>query len=164
MKREQFIQLVSSEQKQLRRFLLALNCGNRDEADDIAQEALVKAYLASSKLAEDGNFNAWLYKIAYNTFLDNKRSSRTMKPIEEAANIVGMLDADSTFQYQELYAALEELPPKERTSILLFYLKGYSIKEISNIVECSVDAVKKQLSRGREQLKTLMKDDRRKVL
>ena len=87
-----------------------------------------------------------------------------MKPIEEAANIVGMLDADSTFQYQELYAALEKLPPKERTSILLFYLKGYSIKEISNIVECSVDAVKKQLSRGREQLKTLMKDDRRKVL
>ena len=48
MTREQFIQLVSDEQEALRGFLLALCCGYKDDADDIAQDALVKAYLASA--------------------------------------------------------------------------------------------------------------------
>ena len=65
--------------------------------------------------------------------------------------------ADNTFRYQELYMALNELQPKERTSILLFYIKGYSVREISKIMECSEDAIKKQLSRGREHLKDKLK-------
>lgn len=85
MNREEFIKLVSREQESLRRFLLALCCGNREEANDIAQETLVKAYLSVS------------------------------------------------------------------------HYKGYSIKEISVIIDVSVDAVKKQLSRGREQLKLKIK-------
>ena len=48
MNREEFIAHIRGEQEQLRRFLLALCLGNRDEADDIAQESLVKAYLSSS--------------------------------------------------------------------------------------------------------------------
>ena len=52
---------------------------------------------------------------------------------------------------------LNELQPKERTSILLFYIKGYSVREISKIMECSEDAIKKQLSRGREHLKDKLK-------
>jgi RNA polymerase sigma-70 factor (ECF subfamily) len=53
--------------------------------------------------------------------------------------------------------ALQTLPYKERTSLLLFYMKGYSIKEIARIVDCSEDAVKKQLSRGRDHLKQKIK-------
>ena len=68
-------------------------------------------------------------------------------------------DADRDFRYQPLYMALEKLPPKERTAILLFYLKGYSIKEIADIVDATEDAVKKQLSRGRVKLKNLLKDE-----
>ena len=48
MTREQFIGVIQTEQDSLRRFLLALCCGNRDEADDIAQDTLVKAYLSIS--------------------------------------------------------------------------------------------------------------------
>ena len=82
MNRERFIALIRTEQKSLRRFLLALCCGNRDEADDIAQDALVKAYLAIDKHEDQGKDTAWLYRIAYNTFLDTSRSRRTMHPIE----------------------------------------------------------------------------------
>lgn len=57
------------------------------------------------------------------------------------------------FEYQELYLALDSLSPKERSSILLYYLKGYTIKEISKITDCSEDAVKAHLSRGRKHLK-----------
>lgn len=158
MSREEFIALVNGEQKELRRFLLALCCGDRDEADDIAQEALVKAYLSSAVYRDEGKFAAWLYKIAHNTFLDRQRTRRYTEDIDEARNLTdGNFDADRSFEYQELYAAIAELPPKERTSILLFYMKGYSVKEIGGIIDCKEDAVKKQLSRGREQLKKKIK-------
>ena len=154
MSREEFIAWVNGEQKQLRRFLLALCCGDRDEADDIAQEALIKAYLSSSAYRDEGKFASWLYKIAHNTFLDRQRTRRHTEDIDEARNLTdGSFSADRSFEYQELYAAIAELPPKERSSILLFYMKGYSVKEISKIIDCGEDAVKKQLSRGREQLK-----------
>ena len=154
MTREQFIELIKKEQEPLRRFLLALCCGNRDEADDIAQEALVKAYLSLSKY--EGT--TWLYRFAYHQFIDTTRCRRTMQPMDvlekqEDASFA----ADRDFRFQSLYIALEELPPKERTAILLFYLKGYSIREITDIVEATEDAVKKQLSRGREKLKILLK-------
>ena len=69
MTREQFIEIINIEQERLRRFLLALCCGNRDEADDIAQNALLKAYLSISKY--EGT--TWLYRIAYNLFIDTNR-------------------------------------------------------------------------------------------
>lgn len=158
MNREEFIKLVSREQESLRRFLLALCCGNREEANDIAQETLVKAYLSVSHYQDEGKFNAWLYKIAHNTFLDRKKVQRDWDTLDEAFSTPDLsLAADRSFAYQDLYAAIASLPTKERTSILLYYLKGYSIKEISAIIDVSVDAVKKQLSRGREQLKLKIK-------
>ena len=158
MNREEFIKLVSREQESLRRFLLVLCCGNREEANDIAQETLVKAYLSVSHYQDEGKFNAWLYKIAHNTFLDRKKVQRDWDTLDEAISTPDLsLAADRSFAYQDLYAAITNLPAKERTSILLYYLKGYSIKEISVIIDVSVDAVKKQLSRGREQLKLKIK-------
>lgn len=156
MTREQFIEVIKKEQEPLRRFLLALCCGNRDEADDIAQESLVKAYLSLSKY--EGT--TWLYRIAYHQFIDTTRCRRIMQPMDvlekqEDASFA----ADRDFRFQSLYIALEELPPKERTAILLFYLNGYSIREITDIVEATEDAVKKQLSRGREKLKILLKNE-----
>lgn len=155
--RKRFIELVSSEQESLRRFLLALCCGNRPDAEDIAQEALVKSYLAAENYDEQQKFTAWLYRIAYNTFLDSRKKSRKLSQLNEAVNAVAPNAADDSYKYQELYAALNKLPEKERTAILLFHLKGYSIKEIAQIVENSEDAVKKQLSRGREHLKQIIR-------
>lgn len=156
MTREQFIEIINIEQERLRRFLLALCCGNRDEADDIAQNALLKAYLSISKY--EGT--TWLYRIAYNLFIDTNRCRRTLQSLETLKKHVdATFDADRDFRYQPLYMALEKLPPKERTAILLFYLKGYSIKEIADIVDATEDAVKKQLSRGRVKLKNLLKDE-----
>ena len=157
MTRDEFIVLVGREQEQLRKFLLALCCGDKDEADDIAQESLIKAYLSSSTYRDEGKFAAWLYKIAHHTFLDRRKNRRYTEAIDEANAVTDRsFAADRSFQYQELYAAIASLPPKERISILLFYLKGYSVKEIGSIIDCSTDAVKKQLSRGREQLKRMM--------
>ena len=153
MTRETFIANVEREQEALRGFLLALCCGNKDDADDLAQDALVKAYLSSAGYQEKGRFRSWLFKIAHNTFLNHKASCRTTESLDEARMLVSSTSADASFAHQDLYLTLRTLPPKERSAITLFYLTGYSIKEIAMITDTSEDAVKKQLSRGRDQLK-----------
>ena len=148
-----FIAHVEREQEALRGFLLALCCGKKDDADDLAQDALVKAYLSLAGYHEKGQFRSWLFKIAYNNFLNNKAGSQTMESIDEARMLVSGTTTDSSFEHQDLYLALRTLPPKERSAITLFYLNGYSIKEIAAITETSESAVKQQLSRGRDKLK-----------
>ncbi len=157
MTREEFITHVEREQEALRGFLLALCCGKKDDADDLAQDALVKAYLSSAGYQEKGKFRSWLFKIAHNTFLNHKASCRTMASIDEARTLLSNTSAESSFEHQDLYLALRTLPPKERSSITLFYLNGYSVKEIAMITDTSEDAVKKQLSRGRDKLKERLK-------
>lgn len=157
MTREVFIAHVEREQEALRGFLLALCCGNQSDADDLAQDALVKAYLSSAGYQDKGRFRSWLFKIAHNTFLNHRASLRTMESIDEARTVVSSSSADSSFQHQDLYLALSTLPPKERSAITLFYLSGYNIKEIAAITDTSEDAVKKQLSRGRDKLKERLK-------
>ena len=112
MTRERFTALVSGEQKKLRQFLLALCCGHADEADDIAQDALVKAFLASAGMAESERLTAWIYKIAYNTFLDHKRRRTPEIALDHNCQIASTQRADDAFRYQALYAALATLPPK----------------------------------------------------
>ena len=137
--------------------MLYLCCGNKDEADDLAQDALVKAYLSSAGYQEKGKFRSWLFKIAHNTFLNHKASCRTTESLDEARALVSNTSADTSFEHQYLYLALRTLPPKERSAITLFYFNGYNIKEIAAITDTSEDAVKKQLSRGRDKLKEKLK-------
>ena len=157
MTRETFIAQVEREQEALRSFLLALCCGRKDDADDLAQDALVKAYLSSAGYQDKGRFRSWLFKIAYNTFLNHRASLRTTESIDEARMLVSSASADSGFEHQSLYLALRTLPPKERSAITLFYLNDHSIKEIAAITDTSEDAVKKQLSRGRDKLRQELK-------
>ena len=160
MTREVFIAHVEREQEALRGFLFALCCGNKGDADDLAQDALVKAYLSCAGYQEKGRFRSWLFKIAYNTFLNHRASLRSTEDIDEARTLVSGTAADSGFKHQDLYIALGTLPPKERSAITLFYLNGYNIKEISKITDTSEDAVKKQLSRGRDKLKEQLKTEK----
>ncbi len=159
MNRETFISYVEQDQEAVRGFLLALCCGRKDDADDLAQDALVKAYLSCAGYQDKGKFRSWLFKIAHNTFLNHQKSQKPTIGIEEARMLVSSSSADSDFEHQSLYLALRTLPPKERSAITLFYLNGYSVKEIATIIGTSEDAVKQQLSRGRDKLRTLLSID-----
>lgn len=154
MTREEFIARIKTEQNALRGFLLALCCGNKDEADDVLQDALVKAYLALGHYSDKGKFHSWIFKIAFNTFLNHNASTRHYSSIEEAEAVAV---SENSFEHQALYIALGTLPPRERSAVTLYYLNGYSVKEIAKISDCSTDAVKKQLSRGRDKLKESIK-------
>lgn len=156
MTREQLISYVESTQEAFRRFLVALCCGDTTLADDVAQESYIKAYLSCDEFSNPDKFGAWIHRIGYNTFLNHKRGERLTSPYTEAASIPSESESDSAFRYQALYEALDRLNLKERTSVLLYYMEGYSIKEIADIQETSQDAVKQHLSRGRTHLRGLL--------
>lgn len=153
MTRQQFIAYVERHQGSFRRFLTALCVGDVSLADDIAQEAYIKAYLACDTFRDETKFKAWIYRIGYTTFLNHRRSERPAATYEEAAALSTAERADDGFRYQALYAALETLSERERTALLLHYMEDYSVKEIAGITGASPDAVKQQLSRGRRNLK-----------
>lgn len=159
MNRSQFITYVEESQESLRRFLTALCCGDMALADDLAQETLVKAWLACDDFRGDASFSSWIRRIAYNSFVNSRRTVRVLEPIEAAERVSSPEKSDDSFRYQELYSALARLTARERSSIVLFYLEGYSVREIAEIEGVSADSVKQHLSRGRAHLRTLIENN-----
>ena len=156
MTSEQFIDLVRTEQEPLRRFLLALCGGDQALADDIAQDALVRAYVASGSFLGRSKFRTWLFRIAYNCYIDNFRKKTPVRvdpESYEAQSIPSGDSAASRFRYQQLYQALERIPEKEKTALVLFYFEDRSIKEIAAIMDMPIGTVKYNLSVGRNHLK-----------
>lgn len=159
MTRERFIELVRSNQEPLRRFLITLCCGNREEAEDIAQDSLVKAYLSFPSFEERAKFSTWLFKIAYNTYLDRGKkagSSIRFTVIGDAGWIPAESVEEEKYKYQSLYQALEQISERERTAILLHYIGGYSVKESAVVMNCSAGALKLLLMHGRKKLKAIL--------
>ena len=156
MTREIITQLVRKELPGLRRFLLAACSGHSDEADDVAQEALMKAYVASRSFDDEAGFSAWLYRIACNTLIDHQRKQTTRGvtlDIDQAQGVIAGIRSDDSFAYQELYCAIDGLNVSERTAVLLFYMEDRPIKEICAIMNVAEGTVKGYLSRGREHLR-----------
>lgn len=156
MEREQFIRLTTRNLEDLRRLLTALCCGDRQLADDLAQDSLLKAYVQIDSLKDEAKFRPWLLRIAYTTFLNNRRAQRILDNYDSAHTVVSDSETDAAFRYQELYDALNRLGPTERTAVALFYLEGYSIKEVASIISTSPEAVKQHIYRGRQHLRNLL--------
>lgn len=159
MSPERFIDHVRTEQKSLRRFLLALCGGDSHEADDIAQDALVRAYVASGSFLGLSKFSTWLFRIAYNCYMDRQRKSRPntiSTDSVQAQNIPSSEHTDDRFKYQQPYQALEALPEKEKAAIILHYFEDLSIKEIASILRTPPGTVKYHLSIGRNHLKSIL--------
>ena len=156
MTRERFIDLVRTEQEPLRRFLLGLCSGNQSMADDLAQDALVRAYVASGSFLGLSKFSTWLFRIAYNCFIDHYRKATVDTVSDESLEAQSVLSDDATddsFRYQQLYMALDRIPEKERAAIVLHYFEDRDIKEIASIMQIPTGTVKYLLSVGRNHLK-----------
>ena len=97
-------------------------------------------------------FKPWIYKIVTNTSLEILKNNKNYVDIEENIE-ADKEDIDSNLT---LWNAVQKLNQPYRTTITLFYYEDMSIKEISKITGTNVDAVKKQLSRGREKIKEVI--------
>ena len=159
MSPESFINHVRAEQESLRRFLLALCCGDSLEADDIAQDALIRAYVSSGSFLGLSKFSTSFFKIAYNCYIDHHRKTRPeiiSTDTPQALNVPATEETDASFRHQRLYQALERLSEKEKAVIALHYFEDRSIKDIAAILQIPEGTVKYYLSVGRNHLKSLM--------
>ena len=156
MTKQQFIELAAAEQESLRRFLRGLCGGDGFRADDIAQEALLKAYLSFERFQGRSRFSTWLFRIAYNCWYDQLQNY----PDNESVDLqeVRKLEdegstADKKYEYQQLYAAIGSLNRQEQAVILLFYMEEKSVKEIEVITGMPSGTIRSHLSRARRHLK-----------
>ena len=167
MTRKQFIELIAAEQESLRRFLRGLCAGDGFLADDIAQEALLKAYLSYERFEGRSRFSTWLFRIAYNCWHDHMKKSgkeEGWQSLEESTREVGKVEdepsVDRKYEHQQLYMAIKQLAAHEQAVILLFYMEEKSIKEIMGIMEMPSGTVRSCLSRGRQHLRQYLENQR----
>ena len=160
MTKQQFIEAVSAEQESLRRFLRGLCAGDGFLADDIAQEALLKAYLSFERFEGHSRFSTWLFRIAYNCYYDHIRKSGKEDgwlSLEEGSKEAGKVEDGpaiyTKYEHQQLYMAIRQLTAHEQAIILLFYMEGKTIREIMDIMGMPSGTVRSCLSRGRQHLK-----------
>jgi len=154
MTRERFISEVSACQGSLRRFLASLCAWDNSLADDLAQEALIRAYVNSDGFK--GNFRPWLFRIAYNCFIDHIRRKGDPALDIESDQVQAQFspsDSDEAFRHEELRRALALIPEKERSAIVLHYFEDMPAKDIAAIMKAPIGTILYYLSMGRKHLK-----------
>ena len=126
---------------------------NEADAQDAVQEAIYNAYKKLETLKDKRKFKSWIYKIVTNTSFEILRNKKNYIDIEQENIAAEKIDIDTNLT---LWKAVQGLEQPYRTTITLFYYEDMSIKEISGITGSKVDAIKKQLSRGRDKIKEVI--------
>ena len=126
---------------------------NETDAQDAVQEAIYKSYKNLESLKDKRKFKSWIYKIITNTSFEMLKNKKDYLDIEQENVQEYKIDIDTNLT---LWNAVQGLEQPYRTTITLFYYEDMSIKEISKITGTKIDAIKKQLSRGREKIKEVM--------
>ena len=147
-------------------FTLALKMlKNREEAEEVAQDAFLKVYKSLNSYKQESKFSTWLYKITYNTCLDrirkNNRQQNTIdiESYSEAAlvssdDIIGRME--DMERKQLIRECLNLLPGEDGFLLMLYYFEEQTVKEISKIMDITVNHVKIKLHRSRKKLATLI--------
>jgi RNA polymerase sigma-70 factor, ECF subfamily len=120
---------------------------NDADAEDVAQEALLRAYRRFERLRERAKFRNWLVRISFRLALDRLRSMKRRQQREAEwvlENVRTDSGASSEFQ-RHLDVALEELPKKQRLVLLLAAMEGHTLEEISVLLDVPVGTVKSRL-------------------
>ncbi|MBW3554211.1 MAG: RNA polymerase sigma factor [Gemmatimonadetes bacterium] len=140
---------------------------DRDTAEDMVQEALVKAYTGLARCRDAAAFRAWVFRILRNCCLDHFKNIRRLDvPLEDASpdGADGFGSAPSTELGHELDDALGRLSPMLREAFLLKHEAGYSYDEMAEIAETSPSAVKMRVHRAREELRDLLGEPRARAM
>ena len=129
------------------------------QADDLAQEALAKAWQSRASFAPGTNLKAWTFMILRNQFYSEKRRSwRSVELDQEAAErtLIAVNDPDATLQLNELRMALAALPTDQREALILVGAAGMPYEDVAEICGCAVGTVKSRVCRGRQTLSRLV--------
>jgi len=124
-------------------------------AEDLAQEALVRAYKHWDKIGRYDKPGAWLRRVTINLALSNrKRLGAELRARLRLSNAPTTAATDP--QYDDVWQAVATLPGQQRAAVALHYLEDRSVADIATILDCSESTAKVHLHRGRNQLASLL--------
>jgi RNA polymerase sigma-70 factor (ECF subfamily) len=131
--------------------------GDRDEAADALQDALLKAYRAAASYRGDAAVSTWLHRIVVNACLDRvrRRQARPTVPLldDDARAMASPVDAIAARDTaMDVQTALAELPAEQRAALVLVDVQGYPVAEAAEILGVAVGTVKSRCARGRARL------------
>ncbi len=134
------------------------------EAEDIVQEAFIKAFSKLEQYKAEVTFGAWLKRIVINKCIDVLKSKR-QRLIELEEHHLNVVDTDYENEWlvedditiDEVKTAIEHLPEKYKFVVMLYLVEGYDHQEISEILNISEVASRTQLSRGKQKLQNELK-------
>ncbi|GIN63325.1 ECF RNA polymerase sigma factor SigW [Robertmurraya siralis] len=142
--------------------------GNRHEAEDMAQEAFIRAYVNIASFNIDLKFSTWLYRIATNLCIDRIRKKKPDFYLDaevsgtDGLTMYSQVPSDSALPEEEVESIelhetiqreIAKLPEKYRSVIVLKYIEELSLNEISEILDMPLGTVKTRIHRGREALR-----------
>lgn len=142
----------------MRAFAISL-CGNRDRADDLVQEALVKAWKHLDSFEVGTNLKAWLFTILRNAYFSELRKTKREVADSEgqiAARVAVPAEQLAHLELNDLNNALAELPVDQREALILVGAEGFSYEDAASISGCAVGTVKSRVNRARAKLAELL--------
>lgn len=164
--------IVSSYQQSLYHVCYRI-LGNQQEAEDVAQEAFVRAYINLHTFDTKRKFSTWLYRIATNLCIDRLRKKKpdyyldADVPGTEGLNMYSQIASGERLPEEEIermelkdriHYEINRLPEKYRTVIILKYIEELPLQQISDILEIPLGTVKTRVHRGREALRKQLGD------
>lgn len=150
---EDFEAFVTKHENTLYRTVLAV-MGNVSDAEDVVQEAFLRAYEKAPEFQSEEHEKAWLIRVTVNLCNSRLRSPWRKRRLP----LLNSYPASEPEQH-ELLEHIVALEPKYRTVIHLFYYEGYSVKDISELTGQKEATVRSHLTRARQKLKLVLKED-----
>lgn len=140
--------------------------GDREEAADAVQDALVSAYRAAHTFRGQSAVTTWLHRITVNACLDRvrKAASRKTSPVDDTERLEQLLEphesasapAERNDLHRQLIEAMGTLPPDQRAALVLVDMQGYPVAEAARILDVPTGTVKSRCARGRAKLLPLL--------
>jgi len=142
----------------LRAFAVSL-AGNKDQADDLLQDTIMRAWGKQESFTMGTNMKAWLFTILRNEFYSQMRKQK--REVQDTdgnyANNLAVHPAQyGALDLQDFKRALDKLPPDQREAIILIGASGFSYEEAAEICHCAIGTIKSRVSRARIHLQNLL--------
>lgn len=159
-----FDELLERFQNEIFRYSMQLT-RNATDADDLYQETMFKAYRAFDRLGPDSNYRAWLYRIATNTFLSQKRKDKRERPLDPVyddhlavTNPDGAASIDARDLLAEVDAFVQTLPDKQRVALILRKYHELDYSGIAATLDCSEEAARANVYEALRKLRACFGD------
>jgi RNA polymerase sigma-70 factor (ECF subfamily) len=162
--RNAFAELVRRHQSAVRGLLRKLTGGDQGRADDLAQETFLRAYRGLGGFSGETQLSAWLFRIAYRTFLSDLRARKNIlvspeEPDPDAEGLEAQTSlAEAAALRHDLARAMGQLRPEERAALALTYGQDISHEQAAAILEWPLGTLKTQIARAKAHLRKCLLD------